>query len=299
MLHEALRVILGEHVVQKGSLVNPSYLRFDFTHFSGIGKSDLLKIEKYVNAKILKNIPLEEHVNLPLSKVKDLDVIMLFGEKYEDVVRMIQFDTSKELCGGTHVNATGQIGLFKILSEGSISSGVRRIEAITGESALDYLNKEVELDEIGSLVKNKDLKTGVLQLITSKKELESKLVALKKANSGNVKQKLLNSVISVNGIKCIAKEVEMDAQDMKHISFELRKEENLVVVLAAKLSDKALLSVMITDDLVSNGMSAVEIIKELAKEINGGWRASIFATAEGTEVNGLNRALNKVKEIIG
>ena len=301
LLHEALRVILGEHVVQKGSLVNPSYLRFDFTHFIGIGKSDLLKIEKYVNAKILKNIPLEEHVNLPLSKVKDLDVIMLFGEKYEDVVRMIQFDTSKELCGGTHVNATGQIGLFKILSEGSISSGVRRIEAITGESALDYLNKKVELlDEIGSLVKNKDLKTGVLQLITSKKELESKLVALKKANSGNVKQKLLNSVISLNGIKCIAKEVEMDAQDMKHISFELRKEENLVVVLAAKLSDKALLSVMITDDLVSNGMNAVEIIKELAKEINGGGGGqTFFATAGGTEISGLNRALNKVKEIIG
>ena len=123
LLHESLRTILGEHVAQKGSLVNPSYLRFDFTHFSQIEKADLKKVEADVNAKILKNTILDEHNNLPLNKAEDLGAIMLFGEKYDDVVRMIQFDTSKELCGGTHVNATGEIGLFKILSEGSTLFG--------------------------------------------------------------------------------------------------------------------------------------------------------------------------------
>ena len=288
-------------MIQKGSLVDPSYLRFDFTHFASIEKSDLQKIEAYVNAKILANITLDEHVNLPLSKAKKSAAIMLFSEKYEDVVRMIKFDTSKELCGGTHVNSTGEIGLFKILSEGSISSGVRRIEAKTGENALNYLNKIEDLfNAIGSLVKNKDLKAGVEQLVASKKELESKLAAFKKANSANIKQDLLKSVVEVNGTRYIVKEVEMEAEDMKNVSFQLRKEENLAMVLAAKSAGKALLSVMLTDDLIAKGLDAEVIIRQIAKEINGGGGGqAFFATAGGSAPSGINSALEKAKEIIG
>jgi alanyl-tRNA synthetase len=300
LLHESLRTILGEHVAQKGSLVNPSYLRFDFTHFSKIEKADLKKIEADVNSKILANIALNEHNNLPLKKAENLGAIMLFGEKYADVVRMIQFDTSKELCGGTHVNATGEIGLFKILSEGSTSSGIRRIEATTGVNAIAYLNdKESLLNEISGLVKNKDLKKGVEQLITTNKTLEKQITTLKKANAGNVKDDLLNSAIEVNGVRFIAKEVEMEAEDMKNVSFSLRKEENLAVVLAAKVDNKALLTVMLTDDLVAKGMNAGSMIREIATEINGGGGGQpFFATAGGTNSSGITDALEKAKGLI-
>ena len=300
LLHESLRTILGEHVAQKGSLVNPNYLRFDFTHFSKIEKADLQKIEVDVNAKILANIILDEHNKLPLSKAEDLGAIMLFGEKYDDVVRMIQFDTSKELCGGTHVNATGEIGLFKILSEGSTSSGIRRIEATTGVNAIAYLNdKESLLNEIASLVKNKDLKKGVEQLITSNKTLEKQIATLKKANAANVKDDLLSSAVEVNGIRFIAQEVDMDAEDMKNVSFSLRKEKNLAMVLAAKVDDKALLTVMLTDDVVAKGMNAGAMIREIAKEINGGGGGQpFFATAGGAKPSGIVAALEKAKDLI-
>ena len=287
-------------MAQKGSLVNPSYLRFDFTHFSKIEKADLQKIEADVNAKILANIALNEHNNLPLKKAEDLGVIMLFGEKYEDVVRMIQFETSKELCGGIHVNATGELGIFKILSEGSISSGIRRIEATTAVNALNYLNdKESLLNEIGVLVKNKDLKKGVEQLISSAKQSEKQLKEFKKANAGNVKGDLLSSAVEVNGILFIAQEVEMEAEDMKNVSFALRKEENLAMVLAATVGEKALLTVMLTDDLVAKGMNAGGMIREIAKEIKGGGGGQpFFATAGGANPSGIAAALEKAKGLI-
>ena len=300
LLHESLRTILGEHVAQKGSLVNPSYLRFDFTHFSKIEKADLKKIEAEVNAKILANITLNEHNNLLLKKAEDLGAIMLFGEKYDDVVRMIQFNTSKELCGGTHVNATGEIGLFKILSEGSTSSGIRRIEATTGVNAMVYLNdKESLLNQIASLIKNKDLQKGVEQLITTNKALGKQITNLKKAIAGNVKDDLLSSAVEVNGVRFIAQEVEMEAEDMKNVSFSLRKEENLAMVLAAIVDDKALLTVMLTDDLVAEGMNAGVMIRQIAKEINGGGGGqSFFATAGGANPSGITNALEKAKSLI-
>ena len=238
---------------------------------------------------------------MPLTKAEDLGAIMLFGEKYDDVVRMIQFDTSKELCGGTHVNATGEIGLFKILSEGSTSSGIRRIEATTGANALNYLNdKENLLNEIAGLVKNKDLKKGVEQLISTNKTLEKQITTLKKANAGNVKDDLLNSAVEVNGIRFIAQEVEMEAEDMKNVSFALRKEENLAMVLAAKVGEKALLTVMLTDDVVAKGYNAGAMIRDIAKEIQGGGGGQpFFATAGGAKPSGIAAALEKAKEILG
>ena len=300
LLQESLIKKLGKHVMQKGSLVNPSYLRFDFTHFSKLNKIELQKIEEDVNAKILSNIYLQEHTNLPLSKARKLGAIMLFSEKYEDVVRLIQFDSSKELCAGTHVAATGEIGLFKIISETSTSSGIRRIEAITGNKALSYLNKkDTTLSEITNLVKNKDVVSAIKQLTSSKKQLEKQLSEFKKASALNIKSDLLNSVIEVNKIKFIGKEVNMGSEDMKNVSFELKKENNLVLVLASKVDDKALLSVMITDDLVKKGLSAISIIKEISKEIKGGGGGQVFfATAGGKNLSGIGQALKKAKEII-
>jgi alanyl-tRNA synthetase len=226
---------------------------------------------------------------------------MLFGEKYDDVVRMIQFDSSKELCGGTHVNATGEIGLFKILSEGSTSSGIRRIEAITGIWALDHLNKKAELlNEIAGVVKNKDLKKGVEQLITTNKILEKQISTFKKSNAGNVKEDLLKEAVEVNGVRFIAKEVEMEAEDMKNVSFALRKEESLAMVLAAKVGKKALLTVMLTDDLVAKGYNAGDMIRQIANEIEGvGGGQAFFATAGGIKPGGIAAALEMAKEIIG
>ena len=301
LLQESLRMVLGEHVLQKGSLVNPNYLRFDFTHFSKIEKVDLQKIEADVNTKILENINLNEHIDLPLAKAEGMGAIMLFGEKYDDVVRMIQFNSSKELCGGTHVNATGEIGLFKILSEGSTSSGIRRIEATTGICAFAHLNnKEELLNEIAGIVKNKDLKMGVEQLITTNKFLEKQISALKKSNAGNVQEDLLKNAIEVNGVRFIAMEVLMEAEDMKNVSFALRKEKNLVMVLAAKVDKKALLTVMLTDDIVAKGYNAGAMIRVIAKEIEGGGGGqAFFATAGGVKPSGIVAALEKAKEIIG
>jgi alanyl-tRNA synthetase len=226
---------------------------------------------------------------------------MLFGEKYEDVVRMIQFASSKELCGGTHVAATGEIGLFKILSAGSTSSGIRRIEATTGVNAMAYLNdKEDVLAEIASIVKNKDLKKGVEQLIVSNKQLEKQIATLKKGNSDNVKDDLLKSAVMVNGMRLIAKQVQMNAEDMKNVSFQLKKENNLAMVLAAKAGERALLTVMLTDDLVKKGLDASTMIQEIAKEIQGsGGGQPFFATAGGLNPEGIPSALEKAKEIIG
>ena len=301
LLQESLRTVLGEHVLQKGSLVNPNYLRFDFTHFSKIEKVDLQKIEADVNTKILENINLNEHIDLSLAKAEGMGAIMLFGEKYDDVVRMIQFNSSKELCAGTHVNATGEIGLFKILSEGSTSSGIRRIEATTGICAFAHLNnKEELLNEIAGIVKNKDLKMGVEQLITTNKFLEKQISALKKSNAGNVQEDLLKNAIEVNGVRFIAKEVLMVAEDMKNFSFALRKEKNLVMVLAAKVDKKALLTVMLTDDIVAKGYNAGAMIRVIAKEIDGGGGGqAFFATAGGVKPSGIVAALEKAKEIIG
>ena len=301
LLQESLRTVLGEHVIQKGSLVNPNYLRFDFTHFSKIEKVDLQKIEADVNTKILENINLNEHIDLPLAKAEGMGAIMLFGEKYDDVVRMIQFNSSKELCGGTHVNATGEIGLFKILSEGSTSSGIRRIEATTGICAFAHLNnKEELLNEIAGIVKNKDLKIGVEQLITTNTILEKQISALKKSNAGNVQKDLLKDAIEVNGVRFIAKQVLMEAEDMKNVSFALRKEKNLVMVLAAKVDKKALLTVMLTDDIVAKGYNAGAMIRVIAKEIEGGGGGqAFFATAGGVKPSGIVAALEKAKEIIG
>ena len=300
LLHHSLRNILGEHIVQKGSLVNSKSLRFDFSHFAKIDTFLLRKIEKDVNEKILQNIKLEVFNNLPLSQAKEMGALMLFSEKYDDVVRMIQFDNSKELCGGTHVNATGEIGIFKILSEGSIASGVRRIEAITADDTLNYLNQTEDiLKEISDLVKNKDPKSAVLQLMNSNKELEKKITFLKSKNSESIAKNILQSSDNINGINLVSKVVDMDAADMKSLSFKFRQEKSLIMVLASSEQKKAVLTVLITDDLVKKGLDASSFVKEIAKEIDGGGGGQkFFATAGGAKINGVDKALEQAKSIV-
>ena len=300
LLHEVLRDILGDHVVQKGSLVDPDHLRFDFSHFSKISVEDMEKIEIEVNNRVLSNIPLIEHSNLPLKEAEDMGVIMLFGEKYEDVVRMIQFNTSKELCGGTHVAATGEIGLFKIVSESSVASGVRRIEAITGLKARKYLSdKETLINELKTSLKTNDIKKAVGDLILEKKSMQKELDKFRSANISNLEQELLSSATEINNIRCITQEVSLDGNQMKQIAYSLRKEHNLLMLLASKTANKAILSLMLTDDLIKKGLDAKNMINIIAKDIEGaGGGQSFFATAGGKNPNGIAKALEKIKLLL-
>ena len=300
LLHESLRSILGDHVTQKGSLVTDKHLRFDFSHFSKVEYSEIKRIETDVNTKILSNISLEEHLDIPLSKAEELGALMLFGEKYNDVVRMIQFNKSKELCGGTHVNATGEIGIFKILSESSISAGIRRIEAVTGFETIQYFNKQLELiQDISKTIKNRDLKQGFNDLVLSKKNLEKEVETLKKSNVSNLKQELLDSKEVINKVNLICRKVNLDTKEMKNLSFQIRSENNnLVMLLAAENKGKATLTIMLTDDLVEKRLDARVLIKEVSKEIKGsGGGQPFFATAGGS-ADGIENALNKFRELI-
>ena len=282
LLHSSLQNILGDHVMQKGSFINEKILRFDFSHFSKIDEKDIKNIELEVNQRILDNIELVEHANLPLSKAKDMGAKMLFSEKYEDVVRVIQFAESKELCGGTHVSSTGQIGLFKIVSESSISSGVRRIEALTGISTLKYVSeRDLLLKEVEILVKQKNIVKGIEQLISNNKALEKTFLKINKNRLDNMSRELLSSASKMNNVRCIAEIVELSANEIKNILLGFKKEKEVVALLATKLDGKPIISVFVSDDLCHK-INAVNLVKELAVEIDGGGGGQpFFATAGG------------------
>ena len=301
LLHESLQEILGEHVQQKGSLVCADYLRFDFSHFSKLSNEELSKIEASVNHKILNNIFLTEHNNMPLSEAKEMGAMMLFGEKYGDVVRMIQFDSSKELCGGTHVNATGEIGLFKIISEISTAAGIRRIEAISGTKALDFVNsQEKVLEDLSHLLKTKDVVKSVSDLLLANKKKNKELEKLKLLQIDDLIKELLDKSSKINGINIIAEKVNLDAGTMKNIAFKLKKQENLLVLLASGNEGKAIITIMITDDLVKNkNLNAANLINEINPLINGGGGGQAnFATAGGSNPKGIKEVFEKVKQLI-
>ena len=299
LLHDALRHVLGNHVVQKGSLVSDSYLRFDFSHFSSVTKEQLKEIEQEINSKILNNIPLNVYNDILLSKANDLGALMLFGEKYGDKVRLVEFDSSKELCGGTHVLATGEIGLFKLTSESSVASGIRRIEALTGVVARDYLNKQDDLVKNAELIlKNKDLLGSIEKLKKDNKTLEKELKYFQKEALITLSHKLLDEAVEISGINFVSKELELHPASMKEIASILRSRTQLVVVLAVKSNNKALISLMISDDLVSQGYNSSDFINNIAKEISGsGGGQPYYSTAGGTNVNGISKALLLSKEL--
>ena len=301
LLHESLQQLLGKHVQQKGSLVCADYLRFDFSHFTKLSKQEICQIETTVNAKILKNIILTEHNNKPLSEAKKEGAMMLFGEKYADLVRMIQFDSSKELCGGTHVNATGEIGLFKITSESSIASGIRRIEAITGAKALAHLNNHDDLvDQIRSLLKTKDVVQSVSDLLSVNKKQEKELQKLKLTQLDVFAEELFAKSEEINKINVIAEKVDLDAAAMKNVAFKLKQKDKLLLVLAAETEAKPIITIMVSDDLVqSNKLSAKALINEISPLIKGGGGGQAhFATAGGSNPKGIQEALGKIKQLI-
>ena len=299
LLHESLRKRLGDHVTQKGSLVTSSYLRFDFSHFSALSGEELKAIEYDVNQKILQNILINEQ-NISLDEAKDQDVLMLFGEKYDNQVRMIQFGTSKELCGGTHVYSTSEIGLFKITSEGSISAGTRRVEAITAMEVIDYINKyKTKIDDLEKELKTKTLLATVKQLLNKNKSLEKDLTKLKLNNNRILAKELLSSAIKVKGIRLIKKEVDLDAKSMKDISFSLKNEKELIVLLSSRDSRGVILTLMISNDLVVKEYNANKMINILAEYIDGsGGGQPFYATAGGKNINGIANVFENVNELI-
>ncbi len=305
LLHAALRKVLGTHVAQKGSLVNADYLRFDFSHFAAVTDNELLQIEQLVNEKIRENIALNEQRHVPIAEAQKLGAMMLFGEKYGEQVRVITFDKnySIELCGGTHVKATGQIGLFKITTESAVAAGIRRIEAITANAAEKYVyNMQQSVQHITELLKAKDIAKAVEQLIADKNELQKKLTILETEQTQALKQSLKHLVEHHNGINIIAKAVNVaNAEQLKNLSFELKNEiENLFCVLGAVFNNKPLISVIISENLVKEkSLHAGNIVKEAAKHIKGGGGGQPFyATAGGTDINGLYNAINIAKTAI-
>jgi alanyl-tRNA synthetase len=306
LLHAALRQTLGKHVEQKGSLVNDKILRFDFSHFAAMTKEELLSVEDIVNQKIRENIALDEKRNVPIEKAKSFGAMALFGEKYGDFVRVITFDPkfSVELCGGTHVPATGHIGLFKIVSESSVAAGVRRIEAITAEGAEHFVRDELKLlDEVRSLLKNpKDVLASAKSLLEEKHALEKKLELFQQEQANQLKDELAKKVVKNNGYSLIIEKVSVSSADaLKNIAYGLRNQfDDLLLILAADVESKPQVTVMIGEKLAqTNKYHAGNMVKELAKEIDGGGGGQPFyATAGGKNLNGLNAVLEKARKLI-
>jgi len=303
LLHAALRQVLGNHVEQRGSLVDEKGLRFDFSHFSKMTEDEISEVERIVNEKIRENIQLGEKRNVPIEEAKKMGAMALFGEKYGDDVRVITFgkDYSVELCGGIHVQATGHIGLMKITSESSIAAGVRRIEAITAQSAQDYFNKqESEYNEIKALLKDpKDAKAAIASLIDERNTLLKAIENINAERAQSVKNELLEKVENIGGINVIFKKVSLPTADtLKTIAFELKNQvDNLLMVLAGNIDGKPQIAVVVSDNLVKErDLHAGNIVKELAKEIKGGGGGQPFyATAGGKDLTGLDKVVEKAK----
>lgn len=305
LLHAALRMVLGTHVEQKGSLVNDEYLRFDFSHFSKVTDEEISRIETIVNQKIRENIASDIR-EMSIDDARKTGAMALFGEKYGERVRVVTFDKnySIELCGGTHVPATGQIGLFKITSEGAVAAGVRRIEAITSVKAEAFVNEQTALvQEVKSLLKNpKDVVKGIQGLLDQNTELQKQVDQMLREKAKTIKTELLTKQQTINGINFIAERIELDSADaIKDLSFELRNQVNdLFMVLGASIKGKPSLSIIISDNLVKNKkLNAGTIVREIAKEIQGsGGGQPFYATAGGNDAQGITKALEKAKNYL-
>lgn len=303
LLHYSLRKVLGTHVEQKGSFVGPDYFRFDFSHFQKVTDDELLAIEKMTNKLVRENAVLDEHRAVSMDEAVKMGALAFFGEKYGDKVRVIRFGDSVELCGGTHVKSTGQIGLVKIVSEGAIASGIRRIEAITAAKAEEYVyEQEAMVASLKQLVKSptEPLK-AVQQLMDQNAEMRKALEALNHEKALKLKDELLGQVQNINGINFLARRIDADASAAKDIAFGMRAAiDNLFLVLGSENEGKATLSVLVSDELIaSKGMNAGNIVRELAKSIQGGGGGQPgFATAGGKNPQGLDEALRLARNYI-
>lgn len=304
LLHKALREVLGDHVEQKGSLVHPDYLRFDFAHYQKVSDEELRLIEKKVNQEIRKNYLLEEHRELPIQKAKEMGAVALFGEKYGDIVRTIGFGESIELCGGTHVMATGQIGIFRILSEASIAAGIRRIEAVTADKAEEMIDGQSDLlRELGNMFKNQlNIRKNIETLLQENSLLSKQLDGLKQSMMNIEKRSLIDSAANVNGVIVIKAVVKpFLAGNLKDLAFQLRSDIDgeMVALLGGESDGKAQLAIIVSESLTEMGkINAVELVKQVSKEIQGGGGGqAFFATAGGKNPSGLESALIMAMQI--
>lgn len=297
LMHEALREVLGTHVEQKGSFVSPDLLRFDFSHFGKMTPQEIREVEKRVTAKVRGDYPIEEHRHVPIEAAKAQGAMALFGEKYGDDVRTVRFGSSIELCGGTHVASTGRIGTFRIISEGAISAGVRRIEAFTGAVCEDYLYmKEDVFIEVKNLLNNvPDVLQGIRRLITSNEEMEKDIREYVKEKAEQLKQRIIEKKIDIHGITLFKVILPMGSTEMvKNIAYQLKGQfpEKMMFVAGTAADGKPSITVMLTDDLISHGLHAGNLVREAAKLIQGGGGGqSHYATAGGKNVDGLNAAV--------
>ncbi|MEJ6792126.1 MAG: alanine--tRNA ligase [Lacinutrix sp.] len=303
LLHQALREVLGEHVEQKGSAVHSKYLRFDFSHFSKLTVEELRDVENFVNARIESKLQLQEVRNVPMEKAIEEGAMALFGEKYGDAVRTVRFGQSIELCGGTHVPNTGDIWYFKIVSEGTVASGIRRIEAITNDAVKSYYR-----DNNRSFFEMKDLLNNAQEPVKALQSLQDESISLKKQieqllkdKAKNIKGELKNEIIEINGINFLAKQLDLDASGIKDLCFELGSQfDNLFLIFGAENDGKAILSCYISKNLVKNkDLNAGKIVRELGKYIQGGGGGQpFFATAGGKNPAGIEEALSQSKKYI-
>jgi alanyl-tRNA synthetase len=303
LMHLALRTILGTHVEQKGSLVNPNYLRFDFSHFSKVSDNEIKQVEDFVNQQIEEQLQLVEHRNIPIQKAMEQGAMALFGEKYGDSVRMIEFGESKELCGGIHVKNTADIWHFKIISEGAVAAGIRRIEAITGDAVKDfYNNQENTLADLKETLKNpQDILKSVVSLQDDNAKLKKQIEQLLREKAKNLKSELALELQEVNGIKFLAKQVDLNPEGAKDLAYELGNlGDNLFLVLATADENKPMLTCYISKELVaSKNLNAGQVVRELGKYIQGGGGGQpFFATAGGKNVDGIKEALEKAVDFV-
>ncbi|MFN6945459.1 MAG: alanine--tRNA ligase [Cytophagaceae bacterium] len=306
LLHAALKQVLGDHVNQKGSLVSDKILRFDFSHFSKLTDDEIAEIERIVNQKIRENISLDEKRNVPIEEAKKLGAMALFGEKYGEYVRVITFDPSYsvELCGGTHVNATGQIGFFKIIAESSVAAGVRRIEAVTADEAEKYVNEHIQLvNNLKEALKNqKDPVKAVEALVEERNVLLKQIQDFQAQEGKALKASLLEKIQAKDSVNFLIDQISISSADtLKNLVFEIKNQvNNLFLVLAADIEGKPQITVMISEELTKErNLNAGNIVRELAKEIQGGGGGQAFyATAGGKNADGLAKVVEKARTLL-
>ena len=303
LLHQALRTILGTHVEQKGSLVSPGYLRFDFSHFAKVTDTELKQVEDFVNARVQEHLPLIERRSIPFKQAIEEGAMALFGEKYGDNVRAIKFGDSMELCGGIHVKNTADIWYFKIVSEGAVAAGIRRIEAITGDAVKAHFSaQEKALEEIKETLKNpQDTLKAVVSLQDENAKLKKQLEALLRDKAKNLKGELANELKEINGVRFLAKQVGLDTTGAKDLAYELGNlGTNLFLVIATNDDNKPMLTCYISKELVAErGYNAGQVVRELGKYIQGGGGGQpFFATAGGKNPAGIAEALKAAEEFV-
>lgn len=303
LMHLALRTVLGTHVEQKGSLVNPNYLRFDFSHFAKVNDEEIKQVEDFVNAQIEAQLQLQEYRSIPIAEAMAKGAMALFGEKYGDTVRLIEFGDSRELCGGIHVKNTAEIWHFKIISEGAVAAGIRRIEAITGEAVKAYFEQhENTLNEIKETLKNpQDVVKSIVSLQDENAKIKKQLEQLLREKAKNLKGELASEIQEINGVKFLAKQVGLSPEGAKDLAYELGTlGSNLFLVLATAEDDKPMLTCYISKELVADkNLNAGAVVRELGKYIQGGGGGQpFFATAGGKNAAGIPEALENAIDFV-